>query len=76
MSDSPRQTHRSFTVRVPMSRYLQLADLAQKDNTNLNVKVNELLILGMDRAVDVDKAIASFVKRAIIDQKTKDIKDA
>lgn len=75
MSDSPRQTHRSFTVRVPMSRYLRLAELAQEDNTNLNVKVNELLVLGMDRSVDVDKAIARFVKRAIIDDKTKDIKD-
>lgn len=63
-------THRSFTIRVPQARYVEMSDLARADNTNLNAKVNELLTLGLGRNVDIEKAIASFVKRLALKDKT------
>ncbi len=64
MSDTPRQTHRSFTVRVPMTRYLKIADLARESKSNLNVKVNDLLEIGLKENVNIEKALANLIRRA------------
>lgn len=60
------ESHRSFTIRVPQARYVEMSDLARKDNTNLNAKVNELLTLGLARNVSMDEAIAKFLKNIAI----------
>lgn len=64
MPDSPRQTHRSFTVRVPMARYLKIAELAEESNSNLNVKVNELLELGLKENINIEQALSRLIRRA------------
>lgn len=56
------ESHRSFTIRVPFARYIEMSELARKDNTNLNAKVNELLTLGLARNVSMEEAIAKFLK--------------
>ena len=64
MPDSPRQTHRSFTVRVPMARYVKIADLARESKSNMNVKVNELLELGLKENVNIEEVLVRLLRRA------------
>lgn len=63
MPDSPKQTHRSFTVRVPNDRYIEIAELAAKDNTHMNGKVNELLTLGLGKNIKLEEEIAKLLRR-------------
>lgn len=63
MPASSTQTHRSFTVRVPIARYSKIADLARESNTNMNGKVNELLELGLKENVRVEQILVRLVKR-------------
>jgi hypothetical protein len=63
------ESHRSFTIRVPLARYSEMSDLARADNTNLNAKVNELLTLGMKQNISLNEAIAKFVKRMVVSEK-------
>ena len=63
MPASPTQTHRSFTVRVPIERYSKIAALAQESNTNMNGKVNELLELGLKENVRVEAILLRLVKK-------------
>jgi predicted HicB family RNase H-like nuclease len=63
MPDTPSsETHRSFTVRVPMSLYLRLAEMAQADGVFINQKANQLLRLGMGQHVSLDQALARLIK--------------
>lgn len=64
MSDTPRESHRSFTVRVPISRYVEMSKRAQRDGKHLNQTVNELLILGMGEGIKLDDALAALLRRA------------
>jgi hypothetical protein len=66
------QSHRSFTIRVPLERYIEMSDLAKADNTNLNAKVNELLTLGLGRNVSLEEAIARLLKREVSKDKNND----
>lgn len=66
------ESHRSFTIRVPLARYIEMSDLAKADNTNLNAKVNELLILGLGRNVSIEEAIGRLLRRETV----KDANDA
>jgi hypothetical protein len=72
MPDSPRQTHRSFTVRVPMATYVQIADLAQESNTNMNVKVNELLTLGLGKNIQIEEVLARLLRRVTTEDLTNE----
>lgn len=67
------ESHRSFTIRVPIARYVEMSDLARADNSNLNAKVNELLTLGLDKNVKLEEAIARLLKRETL--KDKDATD-
>lgn len=62
------ETHRSFTVRIPIPLYLELGQLAQDEGTNLNQKVNQLLSLGMGKHVSLDAAL----KRLLVTTMTTD----
>lgn len=66
MADSPTpEKHRSFTVRVPMHRYLQLSEMAVKEGLHLNQKVNEVLALGLGEHVKLDKILGRMIKNQI-----------
>ncbi len=54
---SSTETHRSFTVRVPIPLYLKMGQLAQDEGSNLNQKVNQLLTLGLGEHVSLDAAL-------------------
>ena len=64
------ESHRSFTIRVPLSRYIEMSNLAKADNTNLNAKVNELLILGLGRNVSIEEALTKLLKREVMKEKS------
>jgi hypothetical protein len=51
------ETHRSFTVRIPLSLYLEIGQLAQDEESNINAKVNQLLLLGLDKHISLDAAL-------------------
>lgn len=68
MTHTPRQTHRSFTIRVPMSRYIEIGELANKDNTHMNGKVNELLTLGLGRHVKLEQELVKLLKRQMAEE--------
>jgi predicted HicB family RNase H-like nuclease len=69
MTQLPAQeTHRSFTVRVPMSLYLSLAEMAQADGVFINQKANQLLRLGMGKHVSLDQAVLRLIKDKMEDQ--------
>lgn len=57
-----RETHRSFTVRVPMSTYFKMANLANRDNMFLNQKVNQLLKLGLGEHISLDDALVVLLR--------------
>lgn len=66
-------THQSFTVRVPIDLYVQIAEMARKDdNKYLNHKVNELLQLGIARDIDLNERIAKFLRTNILPQESTD----
>ncbi len=66
------EKHRSFTIRVPMSRYLELSELAEKEQTHLNVKVNQLLALGLGEQIKLDRVLARLIRRAATEDTTND----
>lgn len=64
-----RQSHRSFTVRLPMARYLQITEMARKNKANINATVNQLLELGLGEQVNLDEALSRLVKRLVAEDK-------
>lgn len=63
MSLSPQQeTHRSFTVRVPLSVYVKIGEMAKADGVFINQKVNQLLRLGMGEHVSLDQALVRLLR--------------
>lgn len=68
----PRDSFRSFTLRVPLSLYVQLADAAHAEGIFLNQKVNQLIKLGMGRNVDINDALARLLKTEVVKEVTND----
>lgn len=58
-----------------MSRYVKIADLAAESNTNLNVKVNELLELGLGENIKIEEILARLIRRAVANEGTPDAED-
>lgn len=67
----PSETHRSFTVRIPISMYLQIGQLAQEEESNINAKVNQLLALGLGKHISLDAAL----RRLLVNKMTEDGND-
>jgi len=63
---TPREEHRSFTVRIPESLYTEIGDLANADGMFVNTKVNQLIRLGLGRHVDLNAALARMLARDAI----------
>ena len=64
---TPKEPHRSFTVRIPESMYERVGDLANSDGLTVNAKVNQLLKLGMGEHISLDAAVARIIKREVTD---------
>lgn len=64
-SPQPKEDHRSLTVRIPHSLYNQIGDLANSEGVFVNVKVNQLLRLGLGQHVSLDKALARLIKQEV-----------
>ena len=64
---TPKETHRSFTVRVPMSLYLELGQMAEADGVFINQKANQLLRLGMGHHVSLDQALVRLLRTQVED---------
>lgn len=62
-SSTPREEHRSFTVRIPESLYNEIGDLANADGMFVNTKVNQLINLGLGRHVDLTAALARLLSK-------------
>jgi predicted HicB family RNase H-like nuclease len=60
-----RETHRSFTVRIPESLYEEIGDLASGDGVFVNIKVNQLLRLGLGHHISLDAAVARMLKKEV-----------
>lgn len=56
-----KQSHHSFTLRVPSDFYLELASKAQGEGIALNQLANRVLRLGWGKHVDIDAAIRSLL---------------
>lgn len=59
------QTHRSFTVRVPLEFYEKMSGRALKESKHLNTLVNELLRLGWGEAINLNATLESMIKKEI-----------
>lgn len=57
---------RSFTVRIPETLYEKIGDLAQDDGVYVNVKVNQLLKLGLGEHISLDAAVARMLKKEVV----------
>jgi hypothetical protein len=66
--DEVREAHRSFTVRVPLSRYIQMTTMARADSMNMNQKANQLLQLGMGQHINLDTALARLLRTQVIEE--------
>lgn len=62
---TPKEPHRSFTVRVPESLYNTIGDLANAEGVHVNVKVNQLLRLGLGQHVSLDAALARLLRKEV-----------
>lgn len=56
-----QQTSHSFTIRVPRDIYLELLECSSTDGVPMNVKVNQLLRLGLDKQVDLTETLLRMV---------------
>ena len=63
MSKDSKEEHRSFTVRVPLSLYEKIGDLASSDGVFVNQKVNQLIRLGMGEHINLDQAVARLLNK-------------
>lgn len=63
MPKDSKEEHRSFTVRVPLSLYEKIGDLASSDGVFVNQKVNQLIRLGMGEHINLDQAVARLLKK-------------
>lgn len=55
------KTHQIFSVRLPISTYLAITDLALKDGFPMSVKVNQLLDMGLEKHSAMDRAVRGIL---------------
>ena len=55
------KTHRSFTLRVDIDFYLELAEMAQAEGIPLNQLANRLLRLGKGKHIDLSDALRAML---------------
>lgn len=63
MTTTPQPTPHSFTIRVPRELYLQVCESAAIEGVAINVKVNQLIHLGLGHQVDLNRILARMISR-------------
>ncbi len=63
MATTPPAAPRSFTIRVPQDMYLRICERANADDMAINVKVNQLLRLGLGEHVNLNETLARMLVR-------------
>lgn len=58
-----REEFRAFTVRVPISLYITMSDMARSENIHLNKKITQLLHLGIDKNTSLDSILMKMIKK-------------
>ena len=66
----PNETHRSFTVRIPIAMYLQIGQMAQDEGSNINAKVNQLLKLGLGEHISLEAALRKLLGEKVTETET------
>lgn len=56
-------THQSFTIRVPVALYVQVAQMAQDEGVNLNKKINQLIKLGLGESINLNDALRALLQK-------------
>jgi hypothetical protein len=64
--NQPREPFRSFTLRVPQSLYVEMAEMARADGVFINQKANQLIRLGMGKHINLDQALARMLKDEVV----------
>ena len=67
MNTSRQANPRSFTIRTPKELYLEISDCAILEQVPLNVKVNQLLNLGLAKHVSLNEALSIMLMKLIIE---------
>lgn len=62
------EENRGFTVRVPIEIYFELSRRAAADNVNLNTKVNQILLYGLDRCISLDEALRKLIQKTMLEE--------
>lgn len=65
--------HRSFTVRIPVDLYCEIAEEARKDGTSINQKVGEYIRLGMKGTEDINARLAELVEQNLLPRLKKEM---
>ncbi len=60
-----KEEFRAFTVRIPLSQYVEIATMAKADSVHINKKVTQLLMLGMDKHISLDAALLRLLKTKV-----------
>jgi hypothetical protein len=63
---------RSFTVRVPAELYLEICECSTEDDVPINVKVNQLIKLGLGKQVSLNEALRKMVMKLITEDEHHD----
>lgn len=63
---------RSFTVRVPLSLYIKLSEMAQAESLNLNQKVNQVIRLGLGEHISLDAMLGRMIKTKLEESTTNE----
>lgn len=59
---------RSFTIRVPQELYLEILECSAAEDLPINVKVNQLLRLGLGKHIDLNATLAKMVSKLIVEE--------
>ena len=70
-TSTPQETFRSFTLRVPLSMYVEMAEMARADEVFINQKANQLIRLGMGKHIQLDQAVARLLKAEVLREESK-----
>lgn len=66
-----KSPHRSFTVRIPIELYCEIAELARKEGVSINHKVGQFIRMGMGETVNVNDRIAELIRDKLLPELEK-----
>lgn len=61
-------SRRALSIRVPSDIYCQIASLAQTEGVDLNMKINELILMGLGEQRSLTEALHLMIKRYLFEE--------